>query len=107
MKKYVQIQSSINIQVHPGLSYNDYTKKDSDVPDRLKIAPTWPKKKVLILKGQHLYESEIVEWPAIKALEKDGILTIGQDFDNKDATNNVEEKKTKKVKDVSLEELGE
>lgn len=105
MKKYVQIQSNINIVVHPGLGYNDYTKKDSDVPNRLKIAPTWPKDKVMIKKGQHLYESKITEWPSVKALEKDGVLTVGQSFDNLDGTNSVADKK--KIKDIKLEDLGE
>lgn len=107
MKKYVQIQSSITIVVHPGLGYKDYTKKDSDIPDRLKIAPTWPKEKIMIKKGQHLYESKIAEWPSVKALAHDGVLTIGQEFDNADATNNIVESKKKSIKDIKLEDLGE
>ena len=39
--------------------------------------PEWPKHQVLIKAGAHRYPAEIVEWPSVKALAADKILTIG------------------------------
>lgn len=78
MAKQVRIQSTITITVVPGLHHKDVTNKDAHIPDRLKVSPLWPKATVMIRQGAHYYPAEIVEWPAVKALEKDGILTIGQ-----------------------------
>lgn len=78
MAKQVRIQSTITITVTPGLHHKDVTNKDAHIPDRLKVSPLWPKATVMIRQGAHYYPAEIVEWPTVKALEKDGILTIGQ-----------------------------
>lgn len=78
MEKQVRIQSTITITVTPGLHHKDVTNKDAHIPDRLKVSPLWPKATVMIRQGAHYYPAEIVEWPTVKALEKDGILTIGQ-----------------------------
>ena len=77
MAKFVQIQSSVTIRVTTGLQNKDVTNPDAHVPDRLKVNPEWPKHQVLIKAGAHRYPAEIVEWPSVKALATDKILTIG------------------------------
>lgn len=77
MAKFVQIQSNTTIRVTTGLQNKDVTNPDAHVPDRLKINPEWPKYQVLIKQGAHKYPAEIAEWPTVKALVKDKIITIG------------------------------
>ena len=77
MAKFVQIQSSVTIRVTTGLQNKDVTNPDAHVPDRLKVNPEWPKHQVLIQAGAHRYPAEITEWPSVKALAADKILTIG------------------------------
>ena len=91
MKKYVRIHSNTNIRVTPGLQYEDVTKRDSDLQDRLKVNPLWPTAIVYIYKGSYLYPSEIAEWETVKALAKDKILTIGEFTDTEEG--DVEAKK--------------
>lgn len=101
MKDYVTIQSNVTIMVTGGLQYKDLTNKDSQLPNRMKVACEWPKLNVLIKQGQHIYPSEIVEWPTVQALQKDGVLTIGAYIDN---PNDVEIEKLKEtVVEVSKE----
>lgn len=83
-KPYVTIQSNVTIQVTPGLQNKDVTNPDAHVADRLKVSPSWPRAMVLILKGQHRYPSEIAEWPTVKALQKDKVLSIGTFVDEPD-----------------------
>ena len=91
---YVQIQSNKDIRVTKGLQYEDFTNESAHVPDRLKISPLWPKANFMIKKGQHWYPSEIVTWSTVQALQKDGVLTIGQYSDNADDEKIKEEKQT-------------
>ena len=76
-KDYVRIHSNMSIGVAPGLHYEDVTKKGSDIPNRLKVNPAWPKMAVNSEAGSHIYPAEIAEWPSVLALQKDKILTIG------------------------------
>ena len=85
-KPYVRIQSNVTIRVTPGLQNLDVTNPDAHVPDRLKVSPTWPKAMIMIKQGAGIYPSEIVEWPTVKALEKDNVLTIGDFLDTADET---------------------
>lgn len=95
-KAYVRIQSQKTIQVTCGLQNTDVTNPDAHIPDRLKISPNWPRCSVLIQAGAHLYPSEVAEWPTVKALEKDKVLTIGEFTDEVDDDNqDVAEKKSK------------
>lgn len=80
-KPYVRIQSSKTLNVTAGLQHQDVTNKDAHVPDRLKVNPLWPRSVVLIREGAGIYPSEIVDWPTVKSLQKDGILTIGELLD--------------------------
>lgn len=83
-KPYVTIQSNVTIKVTPGLQANDVTNPDAHVPDRLKVSPAWPRATVLIRQGQGIYPAEIAEWPTVKALQKDKVLTIGTYVDTAD-----------------------
>lgn len=78
---YVRIQSNSTINVTAGLHSQDVTNPDAHVPDRLKVNPAWPKCTCLIRQGVGIYPSEIVEWPSVKALARDKVLTIGEYLD--------------------------
>ena len=82
MKDYVQIQSEVTIEVNPGLLNQNMTKEDSDIADRLKINPIWPKFSVLIKKGQHIYPSEVADWHSVKMLVKNKLAIVGQYVDD-------------------------
>ena len=113
-KPYVIIQSQTTIQVTCGLQNKDVTNPDAHVPDRLKVSPLWSKATIVIHEGKHTYPAEIVEWPTVKALEKDEILTIGQfvdeaDSETKEQTEDlkrvmVEQGLTKKIVDINVPE---
>lgn len=81
MTKMVTIQSSIDIRVTAGLQHQDHSQPAANIPDRLKVAPEWPKHTILIYKGVHNYPAEIKDWVTVQALVKDKILTIGEAFD--------------------------
>ena len=117
MKDYVYIQSNTSIVVTAGLQNENVTNPDAHVPDRLKVNPTWQKLKIMIKAGRHIYPSLITEWHSVKALVKDGVLTIGEEVDSTDESLKTtkedltaELKKTnkiKKVKDINLEDISE
>jgi hypothetical protein len=115
MKDYVYIQSNTSIVVTAGLQNDNVTNPDAHIPDRLKVNPVWPKLRVMIKVGRHIYPSLIVEWNTVKSLVKDGIITIGEEVDNPNDVK-VEEKakdlkdelkKIKKVTDIKLEDVAE
>lgn len=78
MKKYVKIQSQRNIQVTGGLSFLDMTDPKQAVANKLKVQPLWSKEKLKIRVGSAWYPSYITEWPTVKSLNKQGIITIGE-----------------------------
>ena len=79
MSKFVTIQSQINVRVARGLDVIDNTNYSSDIPNRANFRPNWTKSTVIIKVGQHAYPAEIAEWPAVKALQKDRVITISTD----------------------------
>lgn len=83
-KQFVRIQSSVTINVTAGLHNQDVTNKDAHVPDRLKVNPLWSKMTCLIREGVGIYPAMICEWPTVKALAKDAVLTIGEYLDSAD-----------------------
>lgn len=124
MKKYVKIQSTMNITVTGGLFAQDVTNPDAHVPDRLKVQPLWPKTMVDIKEGVGYYPAEISTWSTVKNLEKDKILTIGQQYDEiptdegmdvskiekdskelKENLDNIDKLTKKKVKDIKLDDI--
>lgn len=78
MKKYVKIQSQRNIQVTGGLSFLDMTDPKQAVANKLKVQPLWSKEKLKIRVGSAWYPSYITEWPTVKSLNKQGVITIGE-----------------------------
>jgi len=93
MAKMVQIHSNATIRVTTGLQNEDVTNPDAHIPDRLKVNPEWPKYQVLIRAGQGMYPAEIAEWPSVKALVADKILTIGAISEVVDSTLTPEQQK--------------
>ena len=81
---YILIQSKKTIKVTNGVTYVDTTNPNSRSENPISIRPSWQFATVLIKAGQHAYPKEIAEWPTIKALQKDKILTIGQEVDEND-----------------------
>lgn len=78
MSEFIRIQSKVTIAVTCGLQHQDVTNPDAHIPDRLKVSPEWPKATMLIRAGVHNYPAEIRDWPTVKALERDEIITIGE-----------------------------
>ena len=74
----VRIQSSMTITVTSGLQCNDVTNKDAHIPDRLKVAPEWPKYSIQIMQGVGDYPAEIANWNTVKALVEAGVMTISE-----------------------------
>lgn len=75
-----------------GLQNKDVTNPDAHVPDRLKVNPLWPKHMVLIRQGVGFYPVEIKDWPSVKKLAEDKIITIGQEVEQE-----ADEKQTKDI----------
>lgn len=84
MKKFVRIQSDINIEVTAGLQSIDMTNRDAHVPDRLRVAPAWVQTRVMIKKGSGVYPACVQDWDSVKALAKNGLLTVGTETDEGD-----------------------
>lgn len=115
-KDYVEIMSTKNITVTAGLQNVDLTKKDSDVPNRLKVNAYWPRQSCLIKQGKHVYPTTILKWESVKALSKQGVLTIGQYTEADESAKTIQsklqsattsyekalEKSLKNVKDINL-----
>ena len=97
-KPYVRIQSSTTIMVTAGLQNQDVTNADAHIPDRLKVNPLWPKMTCLIKTGVGVYPSDIVEWPVVKSLVKDNVLTIGEYLDTADEVAEVKKKQIVEMK---------
>lgn len=105
MAKMVQIHSNVTIRVTTGLQNEDVTNPDAHIPDRLKVNPEWPKYQVLIRAGQGLYPAEIAEWPSVKALAADKILTIGAISEVADSTLTPEQQKDVQTAKEAKEEF--
>ena len=105
MSKMVQIHSNITIRVTSGLQNQDVTNPDAHIPDRLKVNPEWPKYQVLIRAGQGTYPAEIAEWPSVKALAADKILTIGAISEVANTTLTAEQQKDALVASEAKEEF--
>lgn len=116
--KTVRIQSSMTITVTSGLQCSDLSNESQqNIPNRLKVAPEWPKYSIQIMQGVGDYPAEIAKWNTVKALVEAGVMTISQstneakeeDVAKVEALNaKKEEKQGKKGKNTkSLDELVE
>lgn len=104
MAKMIRIQSTTTITVTSGLQLKDVTNPDAHIPDRLKVSALWPRATVDIKAGIGYYPVEIAEWPSVKALEKDGIFTLGEIVES-EATADIEKVETlnRKMKSIKKE----
>ena len=75
----VRIQSSMTITVTSGLQCKDLSDdSQQNIPNRLKVAPEWPKYSIQIMQGVGEYPAEIAKWNTVKALVEAGVMTISQ-----------------------------
>lgn len=88
----VRIQSSMTITVTSGLQCSDLSNESQqNIPNRLKVAPEWPKYSIQIMQGVGDYPAEIAKWNTVKALVEAGVMTISQ------STNEAKEEDAAKV----------
>ncbi len=105
-KNYVQIHSSITINVTGGLEYLNLTNpKLINVKDSLKISPQWPKSTITIKEGQHYYPSEVADYKTVKKLVSLGKLTISQFYEELPEDMNGVEKDEVKMQKNKLERV--
>lgn len=81
MKKFVRIQSTMNITVDAGLTCINMTSADARISERLRVQPTWVGTRIDIREGAHYYPAIIKTWDSVKALAKEQILTVGEECD--------------------------
>lgn len=77
LKKYVQITSTMNIEVYASIEAIPVITSANASGDRMNAKSGWAKIRVLLTAGTSWYPSEILNWPAVKALAGKEILTIG------------------------------
>ena len=85
MAKLIEISSTTTIHVTCGANALDVTNPDAHVADRLRVAPSWTKNIICIKEGKGEYPADIATWATVKALERDGVITIGRTIDTDDA----------------------
>ena len=81
MKKFVKINSTVNIEVYPDLNALDTTNLAAQLADKLSAKPNWVYP-ILIRTGIHYYPTEIKSWKSVKALAKASKLSISEEVDN-------------------------
>lgn len=80
MKRFVKINSTIDIEVYPDLKAIDATNEKAPMADRLNAKPNWVFP-VLIRVGVHFYPAEVKGWASVKSLEKRKLLSISEETD--------------------------
>lgn len=81
MKNYIRIQSKIDVAVTAGLQSINMSNKDAHVADRLNVKSAWVGTRVLIHKGVGIYPNELKTWDSVKSLVRNGILTLGEEYE--------------------------
>lgn len=81
LKKFVQITSTVNIEVYASLEAIQVVNSGNQRGDRLNAKSGWAKIRVLITNGTSWYPSEILNWEAVKRLAAKEIITIGKQDD--------------------------
>ena len=106
-KKYVQITSTMNIEVYASLEAIKIVGGEKKVMMNAKSG--WAKIRVLVTSGTSWYPSEVLNWPAVKTLVGKEIFTIGAQSDtisNPETLKKAEEQRAaiaKGTKDVERE----
>ena len=80
MKKFVNINSTKNIEVYPDLNALDTTNPNAAMADRLSVKPNWVYP-ILIRTGVHYYPAEIKNWSSVQELKKNKILSVSEEVD--------------------------
>lgn len=104
-KKFIRIESKMNITVTTELQHMNVSEPDAHVPDRLRIAPQWQNTTVDIKQGTGYYPSYIKNWNSVQVLSKAKVLTLGEEVDECEGQEQVEE--IKKELDRKLEQVKE
>lgn len=81
LKKFVQITSTINIEVYASLEAIQIVTGGNLKGDRLNARSGWAKIRVLLTAGTSWYPSEILNWESVKRLAAKEIITIGKQDD--------------------------
>ena len=102
-KKFIRIESKMNITVTTELAHMDVSEPDAHVPDRLRIAPQWQHTTVDIKQGTGYYPAYIKDWNSVQVLSKANVLTLGEEVDECENQQQVEE--TMKELDRNLEKV--
>lgn len=80
-KKFVQINSSINIEVYASLEAIPVITGNNMSGNRLNAKSGWAKIRVMLTVGSTWYPSEILNWESVKKLAAKEIITIGKQDD--------------------------
>lgn len=81
MKKFVRVESQINVVVSAGLQSINMSNKDAHVADRLNVKSAWVGTRIMINKGTGYYPAEIKDWASVKSLAANKKLTVGEEVD--------------------------
>ena len=81
LKKFVQITSTVNIEVYASLEAIQVVTGDNQKGDRMNAKSGWAKIRVLLTNGTSWYPSEILNWESVKRLAAKEIITIGKQDD--------------------------
>lgn len=93
-KDYVELHSDVTVRVEPSPDvYENLTKVDSDIKDRMKIAEGHSKYGILIKAGQHRYPASILEWPVVKAMIEAKKFVVKEETDDSNGDAELERQK--------------
>lgn len=80
-KRFVQITSTVNIEVYRNLEAIQVVNAGNQKGDRLNAKSGWAKIRVMLSVGTSWYTSKILEWESVKRLAAKEIITIGTQSD--------------------------
>ena len=102
-KDYVDLYSEITVRVEPSVEmYQNATKQDSDIKDRMKIIEKHSQYGVLIKKGEYRYPSNILDWPVVKFMIDAKKFTVKAETDEDEGDETL--KRQKELLDESKNE---
>ena len=81
MKAYVQITSSVNLEVYGSLEAIQVVNASSQTGNRFNAKSGWAKNRVMLTVGSSWYPSEITKWPSVIKLAEKEVISIGKDSD--------------------------
>lgn len=84
MGKFVKISASRPYRVFSGLQTKNKTSENPTNPNRLNVEALWTDNFVILKQGTWYYPAVVQTWDSVKALEKNEIITIGNEVDTID-----------------------